>query len=124
LRSFCPPAIPWLTIADVLNWGSWLAFLAKVVVVLAVVRSRGAWLRKHPLEVATVVLTPPFLTSVVQSVRVLRLLPACSPPAARPLVRVLFTAEGIRYAALLTALTTLAGAAACSSVENTLRNGL
>jgi hypothetical protein len=39
-------------------------------------------------------------------------------------VGVLFTAEGIRYAALLTALTTLAGAAACSSVENTLRNGL
>jgi hypothetical protein len=70
IAQLLPAGDPWLTIADVLNWGSWLAFLAEVVVMLAVVPSKGTWLRKHPLEVAIVVLTPPFLTSVVQSVRV------------------------------------------------------
>ena len=34
-----PPADPWRTIADVLNWAIWLAFLAEVLVTLAVVPS-------------------------------------------------------------------------------------
>jgi hypothetical protein len=50
---------PWPTIAEVANWLIWLTFLAEVVVMLAVVRERGRWLREHPLEVAIVVLTPP-----------------------------------------------------------------
>jgi voltage-gated potassium channel len=105
-----PPADPWRTIADVLNWTIWLTFLAEVVVMLAVVPKRRQWLRGHPLEVAIVVLTPPFLVSVVQSVRVLR---------------ALFTAEGLRYAALLTLLTALAGGVAFASVENTsVGNGI
>ena len=33
-----PPADPWRTIADVLNWTIWLTFLAEVVLMLAVVR--------------------------------------------------------------------------------------
>jgi voltage-gated potassium channel len=58
-----PPADPWRTIADVLNWTIWLTFLAEVVVMLAVVPKRRQWLRGHPLEVAIVVLTPPFLSA-------------------------------------------------------------
>src|SRR6478752_2788890 len=56
-----PPADPWRTIADVLNWLIWLAFLAEVVVMFAVVPSKRHWLRHHVLEVAIVVLTPPIL---------------------------------------------------------------
>ena len=44
-----------------LNWLIWGAFLAETVLMLRVVPDRGAWLRGHPLEVAIVVLTPPFL---------------------------------------------------------------
>jgi hypothetical protein len=33
-----PPADPWRTIADVLNWTIWLTFLAEVVLMLAVLR--------------------------------------------------------------------------------------
>ena len=54
-------AEPWDTIAVVLNWTIWLAFLGELVVMLSVVRDRRHWLRDHPLEVAIVVLTPPFL---------------------------------------------------------------
>jgi voltage-gated potassium channel len=114
-----PLADPWRTIADVVNWAIWLAFAAEAVVMLAVVPSKSRWLRAHPLEVAIVVLTPPFLTSVVQSIRVLRLLRLLRFLRLAPLVRALYSAEGLRYAALLTGLTALAGGAAFASVENT-----
>lgn len=120
-----PPSDPWRTIADVLNWLIWLAFLAELVVMLAVVPSKGRWLRNHPVEVAIVVLTPPFLTSIVQSVRVLRILRLARLLRLEPLVLLLFSGEGIRYAALQTGLTALAGGLAFSSVENTsLDNGI
>src|SRR5947209_5888494 len=61
-----PAGDPWRTIADALNWGIWVAFLAEVVVMLRIVPAKTRWLRDHPLEVAIVVLTPPFLTSIVQ----------------------------------------------------------
>ena len=65
---------PWDTIGTDLDWAIWLAFLAEVVAMLAVVPDRLAWLRSHPLEVAIVVLTPPFLRSAFSAIRVLRLL--------------------------------------------------
>jgi voltage-gated potassium channel len=120
-----PPADPWRTIADALNWAIWLAFLAEAVVMLAVVPSKARWLREHPVEVAIVVLTPPFLSSVVQSTRALRLLRLLRFLRLAPLVRALFTLEGLRYAALLALLTALAGGAAFASLENiSLGNGL
>ena len=120
-----PAGDPWRTIANLVNWAIWLAFLAEAVVMLGVVPSRREWLRKHPLEVAIIVLTPPFLTSVVQSVRVLRLLRLARLMRLAPLVRALFTAEGLRYAALLTGLTALAGGAGFASVENiSVGNGI
>jgi voltage-gated potassium channel len=112
-----PADNPWLTLAEVLNWGIWLVFLAELLLMLSVVPSKRRWLREHPLEVAIVVLTPPFLASFVQSVRVLRVLRLARLLRLAPLVRALFTGEGIRYAALLTLLTALAGGAAFASLE-------
>ncbi len=73
---------PWSTAATVANWLIWLTFLAELVAMLSVVPDRRAWLRQHPLEVAVVVLTPPFLPASLQAARVfrlLRLLRSCSP---------------------------------------------
>jgi len=42
------------------GFGLWLVFLAEIVVMLAVVPSRSRWLRDHPLDLAIVLLTPPF----------------------------------------------------------------
>ncbi len=50
---------PWDTIALVLNWTIWLAFVAEVVVMLRVVPDKVRWLRDHPLDLAIVLLTPP-----------------------------------------------------------------
>src|SRR6202042_3174056 len=92
-----PTGDPWREIADVLNWAIWLAFLAELMVMLAVVQSKKRWLREHPLEVAIVVLTPPFLTNAVQSIRVLRLLRLARFLRLAPLIRALFSAGGLRY---------------------------
>jgi hypothetical protein len=62
-----PTPDPWRTIADVVNWVLWLVFVAELVVMLAVVRSKWGWLRGRPLEVAIAGLTPPLLARVVQS---------------------------------------------------------
>src|SRR4051794_6654323 len=68
----------WKALANVLNWIIWLAFLGELVAMLAVVRERGAYLRHNPLNVAIVVLTPPFLPALLQSFRALRLVRGAS----------------------------------------------
>lgn len=113
-----PPPDPWRTIGDALNWMIWLLFLVEVVVMLAVVPSKRRWLRRHPLDIAIVGLTPPFLVSIIQSARLLRLLRLLRFLRLAPLVRVLFTAEGVRYAAALALLTAVTGGAAFASVEH------
>lgn len=65
---------------------------------------------------AIVFFTCPVLATVIQSARVFRLLRLLRFLRLSPLVRALFTAEGLRYAALLT-LTALTGGAAFASVE-------
>src|SRR5215831_16147577 len=65
---------PWDTIAAVLNWATWLVFLAELVVMLIVVPNRWLWLRRNPLELPLVVLTPPILPPGLQVLRALRAL--------------------------------------------------
>lgn len=107
---------PWETIGTVLDWATWLAFLAEVVVMLAVVKDRTAWARDHVLDIAIVVLTPPFL-SAFAPVRLLRLLRLLRLFRLAPLLRRVASAEGLRYAALLAAVTAVAGGAAFATLE-------
>jgi voltage-gated potassium channel len=108
---------PWPQIATYLNWLIWLTFLAEVLVMLAVVPSRKAWLRKHPLELAIVILTPPALLTAVQPIRLLRLLRVFRLLRLAPLFRLLLSEQGLQYAAALAMLTAIAGGAAFSAVE-------
>jgi voltage-gated potassium channel len=108
---------PWSTLAAVGNWLVWLLFLAEVVVMLAIVPDRGRWLRTHPLEVAIVVLTPPFLPASLQALRVFRLLRLLRLIAAVRYARRVFTLDGLRYGALLALITVLAGGAAFAHAE-------
>jgi voltage-gated potassium channel len=111
------PGEPWSTLATVGNWLVWFMFLAEVVVLLAVVPDRWRWVRGHPLEVAIVVLTPPFLPASLQALRVFRLLRVLRLIAAVRYARRLFTLDGLRYGALLALITVLGGGAAYASVE-------
>jgi voltage-gated potassium channel len=109
---------PWSTVGTVLNWGTWLAFLAELVVMLAVVPDRRRWLREHPVEAVVVVLSPPFLPSSLAAARVLRLLRLVRLLRLAVVVRRLFTIEGVRYVALLAFVTVLAGGTAFAAVED------
>jgi voltage-gated potassium channel len=111
------PGEPWSTLAAVGNWLVWLLFLAEVVVMLAVVPDRGRWLRAHPLEIAIVVLTPPFLPASWQALRVFRLLRLLRLIAVVRYARRLFTLDGLRYGALIALITALVGGAAFAYAE-------
>jgi voltage-gated potassium channel len=112
------PGEPWDTVASIGNWVIWAAFLTEMVVMLSVARSRRAWLREHPLEVAIVVLTPPFLTSAFSAIRVLRLLRLLRLVRVAKLARRFFSIEGLRYVSLIAVLTVIGGGVAYDSIES------
>ena len=108
---------PWPVVGTVLNWVIWLAFFAEAAVMLAVVPDRWRWIRSHPLDVAIVILTPPFMPAAVQSLRVFRLLRLLRLLKAVQLSRHLFSINGVRWTAVLAAATIVAGGAAFALVE-------
>ncbi len=108
---------PWRTVAGILNWAIWVAFAVELAVMLAVVRDRWAWVRAHPLEVAVVLLTPPFLPSSLQAARVLRLLRLLRLLRIAKLARRMFSLEGVRWAAVLAVLSALTSGAAYAAIE-------
>jgi voltage-gated potassium channel len=108
---------PWETIGVAMNWAIWLAFLAEVAIMLRVVPDRGRWLRDHPLDVAIVVFTPPFLPATLQAARIFRLLRLLRLVKAGVLARRVFSTEGVRDAAVLTLIAVLGGGAAFAAVE-------
>jgi voltage-gated potassium channel len=110
---------PWRAIGVALNWLIWIAFLVELVVMLAVSPNRWRYLRHHPLDLAIVILTPPFLTSVFNGVRLLRLARVTRLLRLKPLVAWLFRSGGLKYAAAFTGLVVLAAAQAFSIEEST-----
>jgi voltage-gated potassium channel len=105
------------TIATVLNWATWLAFVAELVAMLTVVRDRRAYLRHNPLNLVVTVLTPPFLPAFFQSLRLLRILRVLRLLRLAPLFRVAFTLRGVEYASVFAGLVAVTGAAAFELVE-------
>jgi voltage-gated potassium channel len=114
---------PWDAVGVILNWAIWSAFFAELVLMLATVTDRREWLRTHPLEIAVVVLTPPFLPSSLQAARLFRLLRVLRMAKALSVSRRLLSTEGIRDAAVLTTFTVLGGGAAYAAVEKTDLHG-
>jgi voltage-gated potassium channel len=105
------------TIANILNWVTWIAFAIELVVMLIVVPDRRAWLRHNPLSPVIVILTPPLLPAGLQSLRVLRLLRLLRLARLAQLSREVFSLEGLRYALLLSVLTVIGGGALFDAFE-------
>ena len=108
---------PWTTIATITNWVIWFVFTAELFAYVALVPKRAKWLREHPLEVVIVFLTPPFLPASLQAIRVFRLVRLLRLFRLAKIGQQLFSSQGLRYAALLAALTALGGGAAFASIE-------
>ncbi len=108
---------PWRALAGAANWLIWLVFAIELVVMLVVTPRRWQWLRRHPLEVAVVLLTPPFLPSSLQAARLLRLFRLLRLLRVARTAQRLFSLEGVRWVAVLVLLTALAGGAAFAEAE-------
>jgi hypothetical protein len=69
-----------------INWATWLAFLTEALLMLSLVDNRWSWTREHPLEVAIVLVTPPFLPASLQAARAFGSCDSsrCSGPAFSP----------------------------------------
>lgn len=121
------PGEPWTTGARVGDWIIWLTFLAEVVAMLWVSEDRWGWVKRNPLDVLIVVLTPPLGQTVLHSVRALSLLRLLWLLRFATLLRGIFTVEGVRLTALLAFLTLIAGGQAYVLAEpgdNSMWSGL
>lgn len=91
---------------------------------VAVAPERRRWLRQHPVDVAIVILTPPFAPAVLQLFRATRLLRLVRVLRLLRLVRTATTlrricsAEGVLFAGLLAGVLVIAGGAAFAEVES------
>jgi voltage-gated potassium channel len=108
---------PWESIANGLNWASWLVFALELVLMLVLVDDRWEWLRTHPLEVVIVVLSPPVMPPSLHALRTLRLLRLLRLFQLGKIARRTFSLEGLQYAALMAVITVLGGGAAFTAVE-------
>jgi voltage-gated potassium channel len=107
---------PWGAVATVLNWVTWLTFFGEAVVMLSVVPDRRKWLRSHVLDLAVVVLTPPFAPQAWQNGRLFRLVRLLRVFRVLALRRLL-SLEGMKYAAVIALGTIIVGGAVFASVE-------
>jgi voltage-gated potassium channel len=107
---------PWGTVATILNWVTWLTFFAEAAIMLSVVPDRRRWLRRHLLDVAVVVFTPPFAPQAWQNGRLFRLVRLLRVFRVLALRRLL-SLEGMKYAAVVAIGTVIVGGAVFASVE-------
>jgi voltage-gated potassium channel len=110
----------WAQIALILNWTVWLVFAVGLVWTLLIADARWRWLRERPLDVAIVVLTPPFAPAALlgfRLARLLRLLRLLRLARTAHLARKTFSLEGVKWVAALSALVALGGGAAFAALE-------
>jgi voltage-gated potassium channel len=114
---------PWEAIAQVLNWLTWTVFFLEAVVMLAVVPDRRRWLRHHLIDVAVVIITPPFAPQAWQNGRLFRLIRLLRLVRVAALRRLL-SLEGMKYAAAVAVGTVIVGGAVFASVEESNEHGV
>lgn len=107
---------PWRAIGQILNWLTWGIFLIEVITILVLTDRRARWIREHPIDLAVVLLTPPFAPPAWQAGRVFRLVRLLRLVRAFSLRRLL-SLEGMKYAALIAGATVLVGGAVFANVE-------
>ncbi len=109
----------WTTTATILNCLIWTLFVVELVVLAVAAPHRKQWLAKHPLDVAIVLLTPPFGPAALQSARAFRLLRLIRLIRVAQLWRSAFSLAGAAWAALIAFLLIEAAGVGLVAVEGT-----
>ena len=105
--------------ATMLNWLIWLVFVAELASMIAVAPSRRQWVRSNPLLVLIVLVTVPFLPASLQAARIFRLARLVRLVLVVRLAQRFLSPAGLQFAAAITALGVLGGAAAFQAAERT-----
>jgi voltage-gated potassium channel len=118
----------WATAASAANWTIWGVFLVELVFVVSFAPAKRAALRAHWLDVAIVVLTPPFLPTVLAGLRLLRLARLARITRLLRLLlvggralateRVLASRQSFRYAAIATVFIVVVCGASMAAVDS------
>jgi voltage-gated potassium channel len=110
----------WHTVAVLGNWAIWLAFFAEFVAILTLASDWRAWMRKYPLALPMLILTPPFAPGAIQALRAFRLLRLLRVARGFQFVsKELLSLEGVRYVAAVAVFLVLGGGVALAQVETT-----
>jgi voltage-gated potassium channel len=110
----------WHTVAVVGNWAIWLAFFAEFVAILTLASDWRAWMRKYPLALPMLILTPPFAPGAIQALRAFRLLRLLRVARGFQFVsKELLSLDGVRYVAAVAVFLVLGGGVALAQVETT-----
>jgi voltage-gated potassium channel len=110
----------WHTVAVAGNWAIWLAFFAEFAAILTLASDWRAWMRKYPLALPMLILTPPFAPGAIQALRAFRLLRLLRVARGFQFVsKELLSLDGVRYVAAVAVFLVLAGGVALAQVETT-----
>jgi voltage-gated potassium channel len=110
----------WHTVAVIANWTIWLAFFVEFVAIMTLASDWRAWMRKYPLALPMLILTPPFAPGAIQALRAFRLLRLLRVARGFQFVsKELLSLDGVRYVAALAAFIVLGGGLALAQVETT-----
>lgn len=107
---------PWPAVATALNWITWTVFLVEAVLMLSVTPDRWRWARHHVIDLAVVVLTPPFAPAAWQAGRLFRLVRLLRLVRLFAL-RSLLSLEGMKYAAGFALGVVIVGGAVFAGIE-------
>jgi voltage-gated potassium channel len=111
---------PWHRVAVIGDWAIWLVFFVEFAAILLLANDWRSWMRRFPLVLPMLVLTPPFAPAALQGLRAFRLLQLLR--VARGfqfLSKGLLSLEGVRYVAALAVFLVLGGGVALAQVETT-----
>jgi voltage-gated potassium channel len=115
-----PLRASWHRLAVIGNWAIWLAFFVEFAAIMLLASDWRAWIRKYPLAVPMLILTPPFAPGPIQALRVFRLLRLLRVARGFHFVaRELLTLDGVRYVAALAVFLVIGGGVALAQVETT-----
>ncbi len=106
----------WPAVATAMSWTLWSVFLLEVILMLWLVPNRGRWARDHLIDLAVVILTPPFAPAAWQATRLFRLIRLLRLVRLFSLRRVL-SLEGIKYTALIAVGMVIFGGAVFAVIE-------
>ena len=112
-----PLRATWHAVAVIADWAIWLVFATEFVAVLAFASGRRAWLKRNPLLIPMLLLTPPFAPAALQGLRAVRLLRLLRVARSWEYLSKLVTLEGLKFIAVASGFLILGGGAVFASVE-------